>query len=148
MYLCTEDSEKRQVHFFSLFFSFFVFCFIAIPDLTLNEDPKGSWYVIIEQKWASTYLEDSICTETARWHQIHVMLLARDSVGARVQNCAPHLQSWLITQVRRELPTFMVILYKSPVKQNQTESTTNAIFFKQEVQKQSFLTLNCHLHWN
>lgn len=36
--------------------------------------------------------KDSIDTETARWHWIHVNLLAYDSIGARVQNCAPHLQ--------------------------------------------------------
>lgn len=46
-----------------------------------------------------------------------------------------------ITQLLRELPTFMVILYKSSVKQCETERTTNAIakysffFFLQEVQK-------------
>lgn len=32
-----------------------------------------------------------------------------------------------ITQLLRELPTFMVILYKSSVKQYETERTTNAI---------------------
>lgn len=76
------------------------------------------------------------------------MLLASWSQSPKLW---PSITVTVITQLLRELPTFMVILYKSSVKQYETERTTNAIakysffFFLQEVQKQSFLTLNCHL---
>lgn len=85
-----------------------------------------------------TYLKDCIDTETARWHRIHVSLLAYDSIGARVQKLCPSFTVMVITQIQKELPKYMLTLHKSCVRQNGTERIANAIAkyfaFLQELQ--------------
>lgn len=135
MYLCTEDSERRQVFFFS-------FCFIVIPDLTL----KWRFQRIMTCHYLTEMGIDIFKRQYSYWNS----KMAPDTCNAtglwlnwsQSPKLCRSFTVMVITQIQKELPKNMLTLHKSCVKQNGTERTANVIAkyfaFLQELQNSHF----------
>lgn len=134
MFLCTEGSERRQIFFASLWSQIY----------HLNEDLKGPWKISLFNwnELQSTLTTVWFVSKEQGGTRYVYCYWPVTQFGARVQNCAPHLQSWWLLNFRENYPFYgypLRVIYKA--KRNKKQQMQSLDTFLQEVQKQSFLTI-------